>query len=203
MVDDQTFGYLVIFVFLFFIVSLYFLSKMDGGVDNKTAPEQDQQQDQKTEGEGDILTKADLKAVKGDDLAVWPFMPMPIMTDSEVRFFHKLTEALPEFYLFSQVQLSRMIEPDESAGRDRSFWFNRICRQSVDYVVVARDAKTVLVAIELDDWTHDSKQRQQQDAKKDKALASAGVPIIRFHVERLPSVELLRHEIMQVIDEYR
>lgn len=142
------------------------------------------------------------KPVRGDELPIWPFEPMPIMTDSEVIFFNKLQEALPEYYIFSQVQLSRIIEPSEEAGNDRSFWFNRICRQSVDYVLVARDAQTTLLAIELDDWTHESKQRQKQDAKKDKALASAGIPIIRFHAERLPSVEMLRHDVMQVLHTY-
>ena len=140
--------------------------------------------------------------VRGDDLPIWPFEPMPIMTDSEVIFFKKLQHAIPECHIFSQVQLSRIIEPSEEAGSDRQFWFNRICRQSVDYVLVAADAQTTLLAIELDDWTHESKARQKADAKKDKALASAGIPILRFHAERLPSVEILRHEILQVIEAY-
>ena len=142
------------------------------------------------------------KPVRGDDLPIWPFEPMPIMTDSEVIFFKKLQQAIPECHIFSQVQLSRIIEPSEEAGSDRQFWFNRICRQSVDYVLVAADAQTTLLAIELDDWTHESKARQKADAKKDKALASAGIPILRFHAERLPSIEILRHEILQVIETY-
>lgn len=139
--------------------------------------------------------------VRGDELAVWPFAVMPIMTDSEVIFFKKLVQALPEYLIFSQVQLSRLIEPSEDAGTDRAFWFNRICRQSVDYVVVAKDCQTVLVAIELDDWTHESKTRQKQDDKKDKALASAGIAVVRFHAERMPSIEMIRHDVMLVLEE--
>lgn len=142
-------------------------------------------------------------AVRGDELAIWPFEPMPIMTDTEVLFFHKLQKAIPEYYIFSQVQLSRIIEPSDEAGSDRSFWFNRICRQSVDYVIVDADAQTTLLAIELDDWTHNSSSRQKADDKKDKALASAGIPILRFHAERLPSIEILRHEVMKLIDAYQ
>ncbi|WP_230659197.1 DUF2726 domain-containing protein [Psychrobacter sp. I-STPA10] len=140
--------------------------------------------------------------VRGDDLPIWPFDPMPIMTDTEVIFFKKLQKAIPECHIFSQVQLSRIIEPSDEAASDRQFWFNRICRQSVDYVLVAPDAQTTLLAIELDDWTHESKARQKADAKKDKALASAGIPILRFHAERLPSIEILRHEVLQVIETY-
>ena len=141
-------------------------------------------------------------AVRGDELAIWPFEPMPIITDSEVIFFKKLQQAIPECHIFSQVQLSRIIEPSEEAGSDRQFWFNRICRQSIDYVLVANDAQTTLLVIELDDWTHQSKSRQKADAKKDKALASAGIPILRFHAERLPSIEILREDILQVIEAY-
>lgn len=142
------------------------------------------------------------KPVRGDDLHIWPFTPMPIMTDSEVLFFAKLQKAMPEYFIFSQVQLSRIIEPSEEAGSDRSFWFNRICRQSVDYVLVDTDAQTTLLAIELDDWTHESQSRLKADEKKDKALASAGIPILRFHAERLPSVEVIQHDIDAVLRKY-
>lgn len=141
--------------------------------------------------------------IRGDDLPIWPFEPMPIMTDTEVIFFRKLQKAIPEYHLFSQVQLSRIIQPSDEAGSDRSFWFNRICRQSVDYIVVDSDAQTTLLAIELDDWTHSSASRQKADDKKDKALASSGIPILRFHAERMPSIEILRHEVLKVIDDYQ
>lgn len=142
------------------------------------------------------------KMVKGDDLPVWPFEPMPLMTDSEVLFFHKLEQALPEYRIFSQVQLSRMIEPTEDVGKERQFWFNRVCRQSVDFVLVDKDLQTVLLAIELDDWTHESQARQRQDAKKDKALASAGIPIMRFHAGKMPSSQIIRHDVLQVLRQY-
>lgn len=139
-----------------------------------------------------------LPPVRGDELAVFPFSPMPVMTRSEVVFFKKLQQALPEYLIFGQVQLSRLITPNEDEA-DKSFWLNRINRMSVDYVVIAPDCRTTLVAIELDDWSHDSRRRQQADAKKDKALSSAGIAIMRFHGEQMPSVEELRHEILQVI----
>lgn len=144
----------------------------------------------------------DSELVRGDELAIWPFAPMPMMTNTEVLFFHKLKNALPEYHIFVQVQLSRMITGNSDEASERSFWFNRICRQSVDYVIVDIDAQTTLVAIELDDWTHNSKARQKADDKKDKALASAGIPIVRFHAERMPSAEMLRRELMQVINTY-
>ncbi|HEY4713807.1 MAG TPA: DUF2726 domain-containing protein, partial [Aquirhabdus sp.] len=121
------------------------------------------------------------KPVRGDDLDVWPFMPRDFMTDAEVRFFRQLKQAVPEFLIFSQVGLSRLIECTDE--EDEKFWFNRINRMSVDYVLVDQDAQHVLVAIELDDWSHDHAGRMKADLKKDKALISAGIPMVRFHGE--------------------
>lgn len=109
---------------------------------------------------------------------------------------------MPEFLIFSQVQLSRIIEPSDEAGQDRRFWFNRVCRQSVDFVLIDTDCQTVLVAIELDDWTYDSQDRQRQDAKKDKALSSAGIPIMRFHAEKMPGIDMLRVDVLEVIRQF-
>ena len=127
---------------------------------------------------------------------------MPIMTNTEVIFFKKLQDAMPEYHIFVQVQLSRIITGNSDTVSERNFWFNRICRQSVDYVIVGDDAQTTLVAIELDDWTHNNSARQKADDKKDKALASAGIPIVRFHAERMPTTAMIRHELIQVIETY-
>lgn len=141
-------------------------------------------------------------SVFGDDLAFWPYEPLPIMTDSEVVFFRLLQEAVQDHYLiFSQVQLSRIIDAHNS--EDSGKWLNRINRMSVDYLLVdTQDAQTPLVVIELDDWSHETKERQLADAKKDKSLSCAGIPIMRFHGEQMPTAEVLADEIDQVMSDY-
>lgn len=145
-----------------------------------------------------VFGEKQLPAVRGDELAVFPFSPMPIMTPTEVIFFKKLQQAMPEYLIFGQVQLSRIIAPDEDET-DKSFWLNRISRMSVDYVIVDADYQTTLLAIELDDWTHDNKHRQKADEKKDKALSSAGIAVLRFDSEQMPNVTQLRQEILHII----
>lgn len=158
-----------------------------------------------SKSKSNVMTKPTIKkitldadSVRGDELAIWPFTPMSIMTDTEVIFFKKLQEALPEYHIFVQVQLSRLIAGNSDDAAERRFWFNRICRQSIDYVIVDHDAQTTLVAIELDDWTHNSKASQKADDKKNKALISAGIPIVRFHAERMPSAAIIRQELLPV-----
>ena len=135
------------------------------------------------------------EAVRGDDLPVWPFEPMLFMTNSEVRFFARLQEAMPEHFIFAQVQLSRLIQSTDLD--DAAFWFNRICRMSADYVLVDRNAQTIIAVIELDDWTHDKPERQRADQKKTKAIESAGLPLIRFDGRRMPDSKQLRQEILR------
>lgn len=141
------------------------------------------------------------KPVRGDDLDVWPFMPRDFMTDAEVRFFRQLKQAVPEFLIFSQVGLSRLIECTDE--EDEKFWFNRINRMSVDYVLVDQDAQQVLVAIELDDWSHEHAGRMKADLKKDKALISAGIPMVRFHGEDYVSAAAIRRELLHALDQRR
>ncbi|MDD4929829.1 MAG: DUF2726 domain-containing protein [Gallionella sp.] len=57
----------------------------------------------------------------------------------------------------------------------------------LDFVVCNKDFSIVAV-IELDDATHQRQDRQAADAKKDKALASAGVRIIRWQVMSIPDL---------------
>lgn len=140
------------------------------------------------------------KAPKTEDgMDVWPFVPAPIMTETERKFFARLQTALPDYFVFCQVQLSRIITSD---AQNAQYWFNRICRQSVDYVIVDKDAQTVLLTIELDDWTHNSPMRQKQDNKKDKALASAGIAMMRFVAHDLPSDAVLKKALHQTIKRY-
>ncbi|HQV23541.1 MAG TPA: DUF2726 domain-containing protein, partial [Agitococcus sp.] len=68
---------------------------------------------------------------------------------------------------------------------------------SVDFVVCAPDGAKILAAIELDDSSHEKAERIQADAKKDKALRSAGVPIIRWPVKGMPQVPQLRADFLK------
>lgn len=46
--------------------------------------------------------------------------------------------------------------------------------------------------VELDDGTHKREDRIKSDEIKNAAFAAIGVPLIRFHVRELPSVQQIR-----------
>lgn len=63
---------------------------------------------------------------------------------------------------------------------------------SVDFVVVDKELNTV-AAIELDDKSHYlDEDRHQADAKKDKALTAAGIRVIRWRCEIMPSTDQIQ-----------
>jgi len=116
----------------------------------------------------------------------WPFYAKKVLTQPEQVLYFRLAEALPDFLIFSQVQLSRFLGVKK--GTNFQAWNNRINRMSVDFLVCRKDA-SVVVAIELDDSSHKSNDRKEADAKKDKAIGAAGLNVIRWHVKDIPSTE--------------
>ena len=124
----------------------------------------------------------------------WPYRPLPIMTNSEVRLYQLLKDALPDAMILTQVQISRLVEVpiDELGGAASARWRSRVAQLSADYVLVDADCRTVLAVIELDDWSHEAAHRVKTDAKKDEALSAAGLPVMRFHGEQMPDADLIR-----------
>lgn len=119
----------------------------------------------------------------------WPFEKKKLMTAPEQLFYSRLIESLPELCVFSQVQLSQLVSVKK--GHDFKQWFNRISRMSADFVVTDK-AMEIIAVIELDDRSHNKPERIEADKKKDKALTSAGIKVIRWKVSPMPTVAQIK-----------
>lgn len=120
----------------------------------------------------------------------WPFQKRKLITDTEQILFERLREALPDYHIFTQVQLSQLVSIKK--GHSFKLWFARISRMSVDFVVADKELNTI-AAIELDVKSHYmDEERNQADAKKDKVLTAAGIRVIRWRCEIMPSKEQIR-----------
>ena len=113
----------------------------------------------------------------------WPLYAKKILTQPEQVLYHRLVKALPNHDIFAQVQLSRALGVKK--GFSFHEWNNRINRMSLDFVVCTKDS-SVVTAIELDDSTHERKDRIDADNKKQKALDAAGIRLVRWNVKNLP-----------------
>lgn len=128
-----------------------------------------------------VVAKAKKGAGIGD--APWPFYAKKPLSSPEQVLYFRLCKALPEHIVLAQVGLSRILGVKK--GNNFGEWFNRINRMSADFVLCSKDS-TIVAVIELDDASHEKADRQAADAKKDKALSSAGIRIVRWHVKSIP-----------------
>jgi hypothetical protein len=130
---------------------------------------------------------SELENIKVKEIA-YPYIKKNIMSPIELKLYERLVSAFPDHLLFSQVQLSRaLVSPP---GRENRKWNNRINRMSLDFVICDESSNPVCV-IELDDKTHLRAEAIKRDAKKDKALGAAGIPIVRIKVDAMPTVAQL------------
>lgn len=134
-----------------------------------------------------VLVKRRASAGAGD--APWPFYAKKPLSQPEQVLYHRLVAAMPECVVLAQVQLSRVLGVKK--GFNFREWNNRIDRMSLDFVVCLKDS-TIVAAVELDDKTHEKAARVEADAKKEKALSAAGIPLVRWNVSALPDENAIR-----------
>lgn len=133
-----------------------------------------------------------LRGGAASDDSPWPvFAKKPLSAPEQLLYF-RLVKALPEHIVLPQVSLSRFL--GVKGSRNVHAWNNRIHRLNADFLVCAKDAR-VLAVVELDDGAHKSDEQQRTDAKKHRALESAGVRVIRWQARSLPDEAAIRLEL--------
>ena len=117
--------------------------------------------------------------------------------ESELKFHEVLQEAVgDEVVLMGKVRLADIltVKKDTEGSRWRSA-FNRIQSKHLDYAACDPETYAIVFVVELDDRSHEQKDRQERDAFVEAALAHAGVPLYRFPVEESYSVKEIRKQI--------
>lgn len=117
----------------------------------------------------------------------FPFTQCRPLSEREQILYWRLRKVLPDQMVLSQVGMSRILRVEK--GKGVRAWLNRIDRMTVDFLVCLPDA-TIVAAIELDDSSHLRSDRVAADAKKDKAMGSAGIRMLRF--QEIPSEDEIR-----------
>lgn len=144
-----------------------------------------------------IAILAKVKSQGGSSNEAWPFYAKKPLSQPEQILYFRLVQALPEHIVLAQVQLSRLLGVKK--GNNYQAWFNRINRMSADFVVCNKDSSIVAV-IELDDATHQREDRLAADAKKDRALSSADIRVIRWQVKAIPDIATIQSFLMSSIE---
>jgi hypothetical protein len=120
----------------------------------------------------------------------WPVAAKKLLTEREQSLYKSLLSLYSDHKLFIQVALSQLIDVPENQP-DRQSIRNRFSQLVADFVLCRADLSVVAV-IELDDRSHLRADRQYADARKNKALADAGIRLVRIPAGRLPLQDALR-----------
>ncbi|HEX8876576.1 MAG TPA: DUF2726 domain-containing protein [Phycisphaerales bacterium] len=123
-----------------------------------------------------------------------------LLTAAERSFFAALQTACNgRSLIFAQVQLSKLIYPRAGIPRWQTFQ-NKIDRKSVDFVLFDPTSLKVQLLIELDDRSHERKGRQDRDEFVNRALAAAGLKLLRVRVAASYNPSSLESRLRQAIN---
>jgi hypothetical protein len=120
----------------------------------------------------------------------WPLAARSLLSPREQSLYQSLLTLYPGHKLFVQVALSQLIDVDRNHPESESI--RARYKQLVADFVLCRSDLSVVAVIELDDRSHERRNRQDADARKTKALADAGLRLVRVPAGALPSTERLQ-----------
>lgn len=118
------------------------------------------------------------------ELTVLPYkLRDDFLSQIEFTFYKALVASVgPQVIICPKVGLSDILfvtRPSENYG-----YVNRIARKHVDFVLCDSISMKPILAIELDDSSHDRPSRRERDVFVDKALEAANLPILRIRARR-------------------
>ena len=103
-----------------------------------------------------------------------------LISRAEHKFFDVLIDSVGDrYYVFSQIHLATILN-HKIVGQNWNGAFRHINGKSVDFVLCDKAYIKPLLAIELDDQTHNRVDRKERDRVVESILKEAGLPLLRF-----------------------
>ena len=127
-----------------------------------------------------------------------PYGRIPdLFTPAERHFLNTLDQATPDHLrVFGKVRIADVLRVTTSNRTRFRRYFTQISSKHLDYVLVDRKSMRIVCAIELDDRTHNRRDRSARDAFVNEACATAGLPLMRVPAARQYDVDMIRQRIM-------
>lgn len=103
-----------------------------------------------------------------------------IVTPAESQLFHYIENFFREnIRVFPKVRLADIIDIDTRMKYSK-YDFYKICNKHVDFAICDGNTLDLICIVELDDFTHDSDNRQERDTFVNQVLYDCKIPIIRI-----------------------
>ena len=129
-----------------------------------------------------------------------PYRRMKYLFSKAERSFFDVLEQIVEdrYVVFAKVRMADLLYIAKGTPKRQSFQ-NRINCKHIDFVLCDPKFISPILAIELDDSSHDTPSRQNRDLFVDDALAAANLPLLRVRVRRSYDNDNLRAAIEEHI----
>lgn len=114
------------------------------------------------------------------------YEPKALLTPSEARF-HTCLSQLSGDRCRIQVK-PRLADVFQHAKGDVAA-FNKISQKHIDFLICRNDDWMPMLGIELDDDSHNRKDRKERDMFVNTLFASTGLPLLRIHIREIEQVE--------------
>lgn len=132
-----------------------------------------------------ILVMLFLRAIRPKEK--YPYEPRELLTKREASFYSILAPIVDDLDLQLLVKLRLADIVGVKSGQDHYMsYFNKIKAKHTDFVICDPESLQVLVAIELDDPSHERPDRIERDLFVDKVYEASGIPLLH---EWLPEDE--------------
>ena len=137
---------------------------------------------------------------KKEDILPFELRPS-ILTETEKKFYKVLKTVVGEkFTILSKVRMEDYIKVVGVRGwGKRQGHRNTIKSRHVDFLLCKPGELTPVLAVELDDRSHEGSKAKVQDKKKDRIYDKVGLPILRVKVEGKYKREELAKDIIEKI----
>mgnify|MGYP002397477254 CR=1 FL=1 len=114
-----------------------------------------------------------------------------LLTKGEAAFYGPLQKAVgTEFQIMCKVRVADVLTCSEADWR-RGYG-GAISQKHLDFVLCEPGTTRIILAVELDDRTHEAPHRQRRDRFLNETLYAAGIRLLRIRARAEYSVEILR-----------
>jgi hypothetical protein len=118
-----------------------------------------------------------------------------LLSRGELAFFDVLRHIVAERWIICpKVRLVDLVQIPQNAS-NRRFWFRRVSQKHVDFVICDRQGLAPILAIELDDRSHDAPTRMKRDAFVNEVCRVAELPLYRVRCQIAYDVQELKRAI--------
>jgi hypothetical protein len=122
-----------------------------------------------------------------------------LITKAELRFLRALEICVQERWrIFAMVRMADLLQVSGDV-KARQSWQNKINCKHIDFVLCDPEDLNVVMAIELDDASHNRADRQERDKFVNEAFLSAGLPLLRVPLQNAFDLKALREMIEQAV----